>query len=127
MFLRKFGVSRRIYQVLFLVIIIACSLLFFKEVKSSVTSITHIDKVAHFGVFFVLTGFLKRAFKAPFWLYILILAAYGAGVEYVQGTIPHREASLADFIADVAGIVSYLVVSHFWHKRYEKSKHSEQA
>jgi VanZ family protein len=127
MFLRKFRVSRRIYQALFVVIIIACSLLFFKEVKSSVASIAHIDKLAHFSVFFVLTGFLKRAFKAPFWLYILILAAYGAGVEYVQGMIPHRQASFADFVADVAGIVSYLVVSHFWHKRNEKPKHSEQA
>lgn len=122
-----FCVSRRIYQALFLVIIVVCSLLFFKEVKSTVSSITHIDKLAHFAVFFVLTGFLKRAFKAPFWLYILILASYGAGVEYVQGMIPHREASFADFVADVAGIVSYLIISHFWHKRDEKPKHTEQA
>lgn len=119
--------SRRIYQALFIIIIIACSLLFFKEVKSSVSSITHIDKLAHFGVFFILTGFLKRAFRAPIWLYIVILAAYGAGVEYVQGMIPHRQASFADFVADVAGILSYLLISAVWHKRYAKAKQSEQA
>lgn len=118
--------SRRIYQALFIVFIIACSLLFFKEVKSSLVSISHIDKVAHFAVFFVLTGFLKRAVKAPFWLYIVILAAYGAGVEYVQGMLPHRQASFADFVADVAGILSYLIISAIWHKRYAKAKQSEQ-
>ena len=122
-----FCVSRRIYQALFIIIIIACSLLFFKEVKSSVSSITHIDKLAHFGVFFILTGFLKRAFKAPIWLYIVILAAYGAGVEYVQGMIPHRQASFADFVADVAGILTYLLISAVWHKRHAKAKQSEQA
>lgn len=119
--------SRRIYQALFIVFIIACSLLFFKEVKSSLVSISHIDKVAHFAVFFVLTGFLKRAVKAPVWLYIVVLSVYGAGVEYVQGMLPHRQASFADFIADFAGIVCYLFVSALWHKRAGKAKQSEQA
>ena len=119
--------NRHIYQALFVVIIIACSLLFFKEVKASVTSIAHIDKVAHFGVFFLLTAFFKRAFKASFWVYIVILAAYGAGVEYIQGTLPHRQASFADFVADVAGVICYLSLNTLWHKRFDQQNESEQA
>lgn len=119
--------SRRIYQVLFTVIIIVCTALFFKEVKSSVAGIPHLDKFAHFGVFFVLTAFLKRAFNAPFWVYIIILSAYGAGVEYIQGMLPHRSASFADFIADVLGVISYLIFNLVWHKRNDSDEYEDES
>lgn len=112
--------NRVIYKVLFSVIIIICTALFFKEVSTKSIAIGHIDKVAHFGVFFVLTAILSKALKAPIWFYVCVLGIYGAGVELVQGTLPHRQASFADFIADVAGIIAYLVIYHFWQQRGTK-------
>lgn len=79
-------------------------------------TIPHLDKLAHFSVFFILTGLFKKAIKAPVWVYLLVLSVYGAGVELVQGTLPHRQASLADFVADFLGIIGYLVFDIFWQK-----------
>lgn len=100
---------RRVYQSLFMFVIIVCTVLFAKEVDTSAFKFDNIDKVAHFGIFFVLTACLRRAIKAPIWVYALALAAYGAGVELMQAQLPHRQASFADFIADVAGVIAYLV------------------
>ena len=118
--------SSRIYQVLFIVVIIVCSALFFKEVKSSVAGIPYLDKLAHFGIFFVLTAFLKRAFNASFWVYLIVLSGYGAGVEYIQGMLPHRSASFADFIADVSGVISYLIFNLVWHKRNDEYEYESE-
>jgi VanZ family protein len=100
---------RSFYKGIFVFVIIVCTVLFAREVDTSGFKFDNIDKVAHFGIFFILTACLRRAIKAPVWVYVLILAAYGGGVELMQAQIPHRQASWADFFADVAGVIAYLV------------------
>lgn len=99
--------TRRIYQVILLISLSICTALFAKEIQQSGIHIDHIDKVAHFGVFFVLAFIMHHAFKWPMWLQIILLAGYGVGVELMQGMLPYRQASVGDFIADVLGALSY--------------------
>lgn len=114
--------TRRLYQALFLAVLIACTALFAKEVKNVAILFPHIDKVAHFGIFVVLAGIMHRAFKAPIWIHILLLASYGAGIEMMQSTLPHRQASFPDFIADVLGAMFYFSSYWIWQKKCKKNK-----
>ncbi len=75
--------------------------------------IPHIDKIIHFGIFFVLgfllvLGFLKsgrQQFK-HFLISVLIGVSYGAFTEYLQYCcIAGRHGAFSDFIADGFGTV----------------------
>ena len=112
--------SRRIYQILFFIAVLAFTVLFAKEIKSGLPLFPHIDKVAHFGIFFILAALLSHAVKAPLWVYILLLAAYGGAIEMMQHTLPHTQASLGDFIADTLGAVSYFIAQAIWQRRAKK-------
>jgi len=115
-------VTRRLYQALFIAVLIACTVLFAKEVKGVSQLFPHIDKVAHFSIFVVLAGIMQRAFKAPIWIHILLLASYGAGIEMMQSILPHRQGSFPDFIADILGAIFYFTSYWIWQKKCKKNK-----
>lgn len=106
--------TRRIYQIVLLITLAICTALFAKEIQHSGIRIEHLDKIAHFGIFFILAFIMHHAFKWPMWLQIILLASYGVGIELMQGMLPHRQASFADFIADVLGAVSYYASYVLW-------------
>jgi VanZ family protein len=70
---------------------------------------TMMDKAEHFLGFYVLSVLLDFSFpRQPFnALKIIVLLAYGAGIEGVQLYIPFRECSFLDFFADVSGLCVY--------------------
>jgi VanZ family protein len=103
-------VTRRVYQAIFLLSIVAFTFLFAKEIKGVSTLFPHVDKVAHFGIFFLLAIIMDKAFKLPLSMQILLLAGYGAAIEIMQDALPYRQASMADFIADFAGAASYFFI-----------------
>ena len=70
--------TRRVYQVIFLASIIGFTILFAKEIKGVGNLFPHVDKVAHFGIFFILALVMDKAFKLPLMVQILLLAGYGA-------------------------------------------------
>ncbi|WP_394192465.1 VanZ family protein [Pseudoalteromonas atlantica] len=107
--------TRRVYQVLFLVSIVAFTFLFAKEIKGAASLFPHVDKVAHFGIFFALAVVMDKAFKIPLWVQIFLLAGYGAAIEIMQDMLPYRQASVADFIADFAGAASYYIIKLVFH------------
>lgn len=108
--------TRRVYQFLFAACIIVCTGLFIKEVNSSAIQFAHADKVVHFIVFFGLAFVLHHAFRLPIWLHLVLLAFYGGAIEILQSFTPHRQASFADFVADVAGALSYFVGFYVWQR-----------
>lgn len=75
------------------------------------------DKVAHFVAYFILAALIYRAlaFQQPFpkiakWSLlgcILLTTAYGASDEIHQAFVPHRDASLFDLMADLAGALVF--------------------
>jgi VanZ family protein len=67
------------------------------------------DKVAHFGLYFVLGALAGRAWRvdaAPNALLVIVLAlAVGAGDELHQRGVPTRTADPLDFAADATGVL----------------------
>ncbi|WP_404341113.1 VanZ family protein [Pseudoalteromonas mariniglutinosa] len=107
--------TRRVYQALFLVSIIVFTFLFAKEVKGVSNLFPHVDKVAHFAIFFVLAAVMDKAFKLPLLVQVLLLAGYGAAIEFMQDMLPYRQASFADFVADFLGASSYFAIKLCFH------------
>ncbi|WP_440054993.1 VanZ family protein [Pseudoalteromonas sp. T1lg65] len=113
--------TRRIYKALLLVSLILFTVLFAREINLSASKLfPHVDKVGHFAVFAILAFISHHAFKAPVWLHLILLSGYGIAIELMQHTLPYRQASFADFIADVAGALGYFVSFYFyslWRQR----------
>ena len=107
--------TRRIYQIIFLVSIIGFTILFAKEIKGVSNLFPHVDKVAHFGIFFVLAMVMDKAFKLPLIVQILLLAGYSAAIAFMQDMLPYRQASVADFVADFIGASSYFIIKLGFH------------
>jgi len=108
--------TRRIYKVLLIITLTVCTALFAKEIKPSGIYIDHADKVAHFGVFFVLAFITHHATRSPIWFQLCLLIGYGVTIEYMQSALPYRQASIGDFVADVVGASSYYISYFFWKK-----------
>ncbi|ADT67756.1 VanZ family protein [Pseudoalteromonas sp. SM9913] len=112
--------TRRVYQAIFLISIVAFTFLFAKEVKGAANLFPHVDKVAHFGIFFLLAIIMDKAFKLPLYAQILLLAGYGAAIEIMQDSLPYRQASLVDFVADFIGAASYFLAKALLTLRKKK-------
>ena len=88
--------------------------------------IPHFDKIIHFGEYGIL-GFLlgralgltrlRRRYVLVFGAYLLLGACIGVADEFYQGTVQGREKSLADFVADAAGLLAAAVVLRAWAER----------
>ncbi len=66
------------------------------------------DKLQHFAAFLVLAMLLDLMHPRLYhWYQVLYLAAYGLAIECVQYFLPYRDASLGDWIADVAALLVY--------------------
>jgi VanZ family protein len=63
------------------------------------------DKVAHFLTYAVLGFFAARASKIG-WVGWLIAASYGAVDEWHQASVPLRDASIGDWVADALGALA---------------------
>ena len=114
--------TRRIYQALLILTLSVCTFLFAKEIQHSGIRFEHADKIAHFGIFFVLAFITHHATRFPIWLQLCLLTGYGIGIEYMQDSLPYRQASIGDFIADVAGAASYYV-SYFVWREWQNKRH----
>ena len=70
------------------------------------------DKLGHFLVFFALgmSGWLVWARHSGRFLVIAFLGVYGLIIELTQYYVPGREFSLLDWGADLAGLITVLLV-----------------
>ena len=68
------------------------------------------DKAEHFIAFYALAGLAAAAFpKARLWAIALLLSAFGAVIEFVQGLpIVHRDRDFWDWVADSIAIIAAL-------------------
>ncbi|NLB64303.1 MAG: VanZ family protein [Fibrobacter sp.] len=94
--------------------ILLMALLFWSSSQSNLPGgwlIGSLDKVVHFGAYFVLAVSFSFWVRGERWrtnphLYLLVVwtvcAAYGAFDEIHQSWVPNRHASLGDWVADVA-------------------------
>lgn len=81
--------------------------------------------LSHVGGFFILAGLwwwaLRPHFKKPervfIWMSIITLV-FGAVTEYAQNFVPTRGATWVDFLANVAGVLLFIVLVRFWQRKH---------
>ncbi len=70
------------------------------------------DKILHYGCFFYLAWLAQLALFSNK-INLLCLLAFGALIELCQSFTSYRQASVADLLADLLGIGSYLWLSRW--------------
>jgi VanZ family protein len=92
----------------------------------AVASAPNLDKAAHLVEYGVLGLMLGWALGLPrtggrawgvFFLAVAVGAAIGLGDELYQGTVPGRESSYWDLLADMVGLTAALAALLWWGKR----------
>lgn len=82
------------------------------------------DKLSHLLTFLLLALLVDRGWPSAafFSRKALPLLAYGAAIELIQHFVPNRSLSFADWVADGAGILIYLLlVRTFYQPDPERS------
>jgi len=97
-------------KILFILSVIFASFLFLKQGGHSGINFQHADKVGHFLIFFSLALLLDLSFKLTINKSLIILSAYGVLIEVMQSFLPYRDASAGDILADILGVVVYLLL-----------------
>lgn len=111
-----------------LVILSLCSLPLPKI--PSPNAIPHIDKIAHWGLFLLFSAFAlgwlqetQYFTKSTNILWVLLLTAiYGGGIEWLQGKYFARSADIWDWVADMVGGVTGILLYpqlHRWRAQSE--------
>ncbi|NRD75105.1 VanZ family protein [Shewanella sp. VB17] len=80
-------------------------------------SIPNMDKVGHLLSFFGLAYLTHLAFKPKWYFLAITLACYAIFIELVQSYLPYRSASVADFAADMVGVLLFYCC-HWGYQRY---------
>jgi len=86
------------------------SVLFFTQ-QSVPQAIPNSDKIGHILVFFILALLLFKSVDFNRARQMVLLLSYGIGVEIIQHFIPYRSGSVADVIADAAGLLLFYLLT----------------
>ncbi len=77
------------------------------------------DKWGHLIAYGGLMGWFTLVFRSgrSRLFYFLGFAVMGGVLELIQGTLPHRQASLADLAANITGLsLGWWLASALWHR-----------
>lgn len=111
-------------RVLFFVVLSIATFLFLWQFPSTgAQGIPHLDKLVHFGIFFVLALTFHRAFALSAKLSLLFLACYGLLIEVAQSYAPGRGADVYDWLADASGVIAYFIWHYLREKYLRKKSH----
>jgi VanZ family protein len=111
----KSGRKKFIYY--WLPVLLYCLLIFIQSSYPSpenIPSLPYLDKLIHFAVYAILGSLFFRAFRTQrfkentnmvIMLSILASSLYGFSDEVHQYFVPHRDADIMDFLADVMGSI----------------------
>ena len=81
----------------------------------------HLDKIAHFSIFFLMTVFLiVGRLKSDYALIFCIL--YALFTEIVQTLLNYRTGSILDFVSDILGISFAIFFIFFLEKRAKEHR-----
>ncbi|KKL00704.1 hypothetical protein EIK76_15140 [Rheinheimera mesophila] len=100
--------KRHLYHAICLLVFTAATFGFLTEVKSSGINLNSYDKHLHFLIFFCLTALLQWSYKPKLWQAVVIMAAYGVAIEFLQNYLTsYRRAELLDWVADILGVAAF--------------------
>ena len=114
-------ISRALYRIFFIGALCASFYLLFSVPAEAPAGMIN-DKVAHGITFFFLTLFISRAWPERYGSEVLLLMiTLGLFTELVQYFLPWRSFSVADWLADIAGILCYHCL-HLIRRRFVEVK-----
>lgn len=124
-------IKRHSFSLIFILAVTYLSL--FRPPKTSLNEIDHLDKVVHFGMYFVMSSVLWLEYLAarhhrdiPWW-HVMVGAMlcpvfYGGFMELLQAfTTTYRSGDWLDFVFNTLGVLSgsafcYFVVRPLWFR-----------
>ena len=119
--------SERLWLSAWLPVILLEALVLFLSSRSHLplpTTIPNLDKLAHFTEYAVLGWLLRRALamtlpggRGATGIAIVLVAFLGAGDELFQGTVPGRDSSPWDWLADLLGGTTGALVARLQDRR----------
>ncbi|QSX36302.1 VanZ family protein [Shewanella sedimentimangrovi] len=116
--------SQTFFKWVLLLALLGISYLVFSKPNYPQT-IPNIDKIGHFGSFFLLAWLTQLAFRPNWPQLTLALGAYAGLIEAVQSRLPYRSASWGDMAADMAGVLAFYIC--LWlYQRYRRAAQLEQ-
>ncbi|PKL35146.1 MAG: VanZ family protein [Spirochaetae bacterium HGW-Spirochaetae-1] len=83
------------------------------------------DKILHGVAFFVLSLLGSIAYKNSPVSLVLYLAVYGFLIELIQYFLPYRTFALSDLLADIIGIILFLLGKKVFYKSSFMNRSSE--
>ena len=101
-------VSAKLYRIGFVIFLITSIYLMMDKPGDLQLGFVINDKLAHGVTFFILTLLISRGYPEHYGLVMLsCIAAFGLLIEGIQYLLPWRSFSIADWLADIAGILVY--------------------
>ncbi|WP_333607784.1 VanZ family protein [Arsukibacterium sp.] len=109
--------SQRFYRWLCLLFFAIATFSFLAEISGHRIglNISHLDKLAHFGIFAVLAWLTWKGFRPPFYWAVAILSLYGGLIELAQHYFTRRQGDVWDWLADIAGVLAFYLARKLWH------------
>jgi len=117
-------VSQSFYRWLCLLCFFLATASFLAELNGHriIAGFAHIDKVAHFGIFAILSALLWKGFKVSPVTALIVLGAYGGSIELAQHYFTRRHGDWFDLLADIGGVISFYLVRSVWHRIRPRSQ-----
>ena len=113
---------QNIFKLALAITLLVVSYLVFSKPSYNINTIAHFDKIGHVGSFFVLAYLTYFAFKPRWYILAVVLAFYAVFIEMVQSQLSYRSASVADFIADMVGILLFYLTQWLYKRYFKASK-----
>lgn len=133
---KTYNIGRFIFLIIWITVIFILSILPTKNLSTPIT-IPHLDKVAHWGMFFIFAIFsyewihysLHIRKRHIILIIILSTTIYGGIIEWLQEAYFFRTADFYDWLADIfgsiCGIFSYPILSKWRQKLTNFNKMKE--
>lgn len=114
------ALMKKIIRPLPLLIVYAAIVYFSVKMPSGNPSLfKNIDKIYHFIAYFTLGFTICFSIINKKLMYILLILSLCLGLlmEYIQGTLPYRDMSIADGVSNTLGLTTGAVVFHLFYKQ----------
>ncbi|QYJ80523.1 VanZ family protein [Shewanella acanthi] len=116
---------RNLFKIALAIAFVSISYLVFSR-PSYPQNIPNLDKIGHLGSFFCLSYLTFLAFKPKWYWLASVLTGYAILIELVQSRLPYRSASMADVVADLAGIALFYFCLWAYGKYFTAAKLQEE-
>jgi VanZ family protein len=111
---------RQHFLFLFIVLLILLLIIFSETLRNFLFELTKLDTIGHFISFFCLALVVNSLLKLPLFTSAISLSFYAALSEIGQYYLGFRHGEFRDFVADVLGILFFVLLKWLYIKYWKK-------